>query len=89
MGIDPDGKLLRKSLEIGMTREEAEEWLRNVEAAGDVDAVHIARAMRLAFFMRQAQAIGCDPTEYLEGFIQYNETGVITEVPQRYPVTRH
>ena len=89
MGIDPDGKLLRKSLEIGMTREEAEEWLRYVEAAGDVDTVHIARAMPLAFFIRQAQAIGCDPTEYLGGFIQYNETGVITEVPQRYPVTTH
>jgi hypothetical protein len=49
MDIDPDGKLLRRSLEIGMTREEAEEWLRYVEAAGDVDAVHIARAMPLAF----------------------------------------
>jgi hypothetical protein len=87
--IDPHGKLLRKSLEIGMTREEAEEWLRNVEAAGDVDAVHIARAMPLAFFMRQAQAIGCDPIEYREGFIQYNETGVIAEIPRRYPVTTH
>jgi hypothetical protein len=64
VNIDPDGKLLRKSLEIGMTREEAEEWLRYVEAAGDVGVVHIARAMPLAFLMRQAQAIGCDPTEY-------------------------
>ena len=48
--IDPDGKLLRKALEIGMTRGEAEEWLRYVEAAGDVDAAHIARTMPLAFF---------------------------------------
>ena len=89
MDVDPDGKLLRKALEIEMTRGEAEEWLRYIEAAGDVDAAYIARAMPLTFFMRHAQAVGCDPTEYFEGFIQYNQTGVITAVPQRYPVTIH
>jgi hypothetical protein len=89
MNIDPDGKLLRKALEIGMTREEAQEWMRNVEALGVADPERITRAMPMAFIMREAQSFGHDPMEHLEGVIQFNKTGVAPEVPHRYPVTTH